>query len=325
MKAAVYAKAGSPEVFEYRDVPDPAPGDHDIVIRVAAISIEGGDLVTRRLVDPPSPTHVPGYAAAGEVVALGAAVTGFRVGQKVASFGFGGSHAELRAVPAATSWVIPDDMDPAQAAASVVGVGTALDALQLGELKADDRVLITGAAGVVGVAAIQIARQAGARVLGTSSSAASLEALKDYGLTDPILLDGRAPLAEKVQAVLGEDGATLLIDNVGGNALTEALDALRKGGRAVLVGAAEGGQKNLDSSTVLLRRLRLTGCFLGPIMGQSPQREMVADAIAMVASGKVRIPVDHVFPLSQAAAAHSRAEERGKLGRVIMVPDSIGG
>ena len=324
MKAAVYAKAGSPDVFEYRDVPDPVAGEGQILVRVEAISIEGGDLISRRLVPPPSPTHVPGYASAGEVVAVGPGVTGFAVGQKVTSFGFGGSYAELRAATAATSWVIPDDMDMAQAAASVVGVGTAVDALSLGEFSGKDTVLVTGAAGIVGIATIQIAAQAGARVIGTSSNPESLQALKPYGLTDAIVLDGGS-LEEKIHAITDGKGVDLLIDNVGGNPLIEALGAVRNNGRAVLVGAAVQSDKGIDPSTILLRRLRVTGCFLGPIMGQSPQREKVGEAIAMVANGSVKIPIDKVFPLSQAAQAHARAEERGRLGRVIMIPDSIGG
>ena len=319
MKAAIYDRAGGPEVLRYVDLPDPTPADDELLVRVEAISLEGGDLLTRQKVDPAAHPYIPGYAASGEVVALGSRVTGFAVGQKVTTFAFQGSHAELRAAPAATSWVVPDGMDMKTAATIPCGPGTAALALDLGRVAAGETVLVLGAAGGVGLAAVQLARAAGARVIGTGTSAASLEALRPYGLSDAIVVGDR-PVSEQVLSLLGGQGVHLLIDNVGGAALQDAIVAVREGGRAVLVGAFGGFGPFLDTGLVVFRRLTVTGCVLGAVMAEPPIHRLVARVIEQAAAGALAAPIDAVFPLSEAAKAHARAEERGRVGRVVLVP-----
>ena len=165
MKAAVYDHAGGPEVLRYVDLPDPDCPPDGVIIRVEAISIEGGDLINRASTKPPTRSFVPGYAAAGVIETVGNEVTDRTVGQRVASFDFSGSHAELRQVPAARTWVVPDALDFARAAALPISFGTAYHALfDRGALKPGQNVLIQAAAGGVGLAAVQLAHRAGARV-----------------------------------------------------------------------------------------------------------------------------------------------------------------
>ncbi|MFC4595726.1 quinone oxidoreductase family protein [Sphingobium tyrosinilyticum] len=318
MKAAIYDSNGGPRVLRYVDVPDPVAGPGDVLIHVEAISIEGGDLMGRRSVTPGDPPRVKGYVAAGRVMAVGEEVADFQIGDRVTSFAAEGSHAELRAVPATQCWRVPTDMDLPTAAAALVPFGTAGLALKLGGLRGGDVVLVQGASGGVGVAAVQIAHKAGARVLGTGSEAASLEALRVYGLTDPIVTD-TITTNEYVRSLLGQ-GVDLVIDNVGGRAVTIGLKALADGGRLVLVGLFDHDVQPIDPITLLVRRLTVVGCYLGPIIAEPWVRAMIDNMLLRIAAGDLSAPIDRIFPLNQAAAAHERAEARGRIGRVVMVP-----
>lgn len=164
MRAAVIDAGGGPEALRLAELPDPRPGESDVLVRVEAISIEGGDLASRQNGGALRP-HVLGYAAAGTVVEVGRAVEGFDVGQRVTTFAFEGSHAELRVAPAATTFAVPDGLDLGVAAAISCGPGTAALALGLGRLRDTDTVLVTGAAGGVGNAAVQIAVSGATRKL----------------------------------------------------------------------------------------------------------------------------------------------------------------
>src|ERR1700722_13625713 len=183
MKAAVYYENGDPSVLKYEDFPDPTCHPKGIVIRVEAVSIEGGDTLNRgrgALVTHP---HVVGYQAGGEIVEVGSEVTNLKVGQKVATSGAFGSHAELRAVPARSAWVVPDGFDVKLASVMPVAFGTADDCLfEFGHLKAGETVLVQAGASGVGTAAIQLAKRARAKVLATASSDERLEKLKPLGL-----------------------------------------------------------------------------------------------------------------------------------------------
>ncbi len=316
MRAAVFDAGGAPESFRIAELPDPRPGDADVLIRVAAISIEGGDLADRRTGRTRYP-GIPGYAAAGVIVALGRAVSGLRVGQRVTSFAFDGSHAELRVAPAATTFAIPDGLDMGVAAAIPCGPGTAALALQLGNVSSGDTVLITGATGGVGNAAVQIAAAKGARVIGTSRSRERLEKLRPMGLSDAIVIGDR-PTSQQLREMTDGRGADLLIDTIGGDALTDGLLALADGGRAVMVGVIGGFNTPIDAGVLLVHRLTLTGCFLGPVMGEPATRALIEDLLFASAQGRFTVPVDARFAFADIAAAHRHAETAGRVGRVIV-------
>ena len=319
MKAAVYERIGGPEVLHLVERPDPVVAPSEVLIRVKSISIEGGELLMRRMLDPGPDPAIPGYSAAGEVVAVGSAVSGFAPGDKVATFASGGSYAELRATPAETCWRVPEGADILAASAVPTAFGTAGLALRLASVTPGETVLVQGAAGGVGLAAVQMAARAGARVIGTSTSADSLEMLKDFGLDDGIVV-GNGPTDEQVRALLGGRGADVLIDNVGGDGLQTGLQSLEDGGRAVIVALAGQGSPLIDSRYILPHRLSVFGCFLTPVLGEPVVQQIIGQALKDFAEGKLRLPIDKVFPLSEAAAAHSHAEQRGRFGRVFMVP-----
>src|SRR5205807_2241284 len=170
-KAAVYYETGPPDVFRYEDVPGPAAFAGGVVIEVEAISIEGGDPLNRGGGELTSVPHIVGYQCAGTIREVGEGVADRRVGQRVVATMLSGSHAELVAVPALVTWPVADGADIVAAACVPVAFGTADDCLfEFGHLQAGETVLIQAGAGGVGIAAIQLAKQAGATVLATASS-----------------------------------------------------------------------------------------------------------------------------------------------------------
>src|SRR5437762_6121532 len=226
MKAAVYYENGGPQVLKYEDVPDPKCHPKGVVIRVEAVSVEGGDTLNRfrgTLVTHP---HVVGYQAAGEIIEVGSEVKNLRVGQKVATSHAYGSHAERRAVPARSCWAIPDGLDVKPASVIPVTFGTADDCLfEFGRLKAGETVLIQAGASGVGVAAIQLAKRAGARVFATASSDARLDALRPLGLDEGINYT-KDDVVESVMKLTDGKGVNLVVDTVGGSALQGSLLSL---------------------------------------------------------------------------------------------------
>src|ERR1700691_2752292 len=219
MKAAVYYQNGGPEVLKYEDVPDPECHPKGVVIRVEAVSIEGGDTLNRWHGALMSKPHIVGYQAGGEIVQVGAEVTDLKVGQKVTTAFGAGSHAALRAVPARNAWPVPKGFDIKLAAAIPVPFGTADDCLfEFGKLKAGETVLVQAGASGVGVAAIQLARSAGARVFATASSDERLERLKPLGMEAGINYK-TGDLAQRVMQLTGSSGVDLVVDSVGGSTL----------------------------------------------------------------------------------------------------------
>jgi NADPH2:quinone reductase len=306
MKAAVYYETGGPDVFRYEDVPDPTIGSGDVLVQVEAVSIEGGDTLNRLGGALNATPHVVGYQCAGTVVAKGEQVTAFAVGDRVVTVGIDGSHAELRAVPESFAWKIPDQLPTDQAACVPVPFGTADDCLfEFGHLEAGETALIHAGAGGVGIAAIQMAKRAGARVLATASSDDKLERLTELGLDEGI-------------NYRRDD----FVDSVGGATLQGSVRALAYRGRCVTVGdAGRAPAELLDISTLRPNNQSLSGYFLGAELLMSPRpHAMIARHLGDIAQGELRVVIDRAFPLSEAAEAHRYIESRQAFGRVLLTP-----
>jgi NADPH2:quinone reductase len=320
MKAAVYYENGGPEVLRYEDVPDPVCAPDGVLVQVAAISIEGGDTLNRAGGPLFASPHIVGYQCAGTIVQVGDQVTDRTVGQRVVCTMFNGSHAELVAVPALITWPIPDGADLVACACVPVAFGTAHDCcFEFGHLQAGETVLVQAAAGGLGVAAVQLAKRAGATVIGTASSEARLEPLRALGLDHPV--DYSADdWTSKVRALTGGQGVDLAVDSVGGRVLQGSVQCLRYRGRAITVGSAGRDPQPFDISVLSMGNQSLTGVFLGAEMASERARRMIGDLVDEVASGQLTVLVDRTFPLSEAAAAHAFIESRQAIGRVVMVP-----
>jgi NADPH2:quinone reductase len=321
MKAAVYYENGGPDVFRYEEVPDPKCHPKGIVIRVEAVSIEGGDTLNRfrgALVTKP---HIVGYQAAGEVVEVGEEVGTIKVGDKVVTTGAHGSHAELRAVPARTAWVIPPGMDILAASAIPVPFGTAHDCLfEFGRMKKGDIVLVQAGASGVGVAAIQLAARAGAAmVIATASSDVRLEKLKPYGLTHGINYQ-RDPVAAEVARLTDKHMADVIVDPVGGSTLQTSIDSLAYRGRVSMVGAAGREPMTADVGSMMGGNRSLSGVFLGAEIATDRVHDNIQQLIADVADGSLKVLIDRTFPLKDAADAHRYIESRQAVGRVLLIP-----
>ena len=322
MKAAVYYETGPPSVFKYEDVPDPVCPQDGLLIDVEAISIEGGDTLNRGGGDMPSTPHIVGYQCAGTIREIGPDVSERSVGERVVAVMPFGSHAAIVAVPENAVWLLPENMDIQQAASIPVAFGTADDCLfEFGKLQAGETVLIQAGAGGVGLAAIQLAKRAGATVLATASSDERLERLKEFGL-DHGLNYKTGDFVAEARALTGGRGVDLVVDSVGGKTLQGSLEALRYRGRAISVGHAGRDDTPPDLGMLSAGNRTLTGVFLGAELAIQPERvrAIVAGHIADVASGALRAVIDRAFPLSDAAEAHAYIESRQAFGRVVLVP-----
>jgi NADPH2:quinone reductase len=320
MKAAVYYETGGPEVLRYEEVPDPECHRKGVIVRVEAVSIEGGDTLNRLGGYMASKPHVVGYQAAGEIIEVGSEVTNLKVGQKVVTTGNWGSHAELRAVPARTAWVIPDGFDVKKAAAIPVPFGTADDCLfEFGKLKAGETCLIQAGASGVGVAAIQLAKRAGARVLATASSDERLERLKALGLDEGINYK-REDVVKEVRRLTDNKGVDVVVDSVGGPTLQGSILSLAHRGRCSTVGQAGRDPMKMDVGYLMGGNRSLTGVFLGAEMGTDRVHNNIQRLIDEAARGELQVILDREFPLSEAAAAHAYIESRQAVGRVLLIP-----
>ncbi|HWB66596.1 MAG TPA: zinc-binding alcohol dehydrogenase family protein [Mycobacteriales bacterium] len=322
MKAAVYYETGSPDVFRYEDVPDPEPGPGELLVAVEAVSIEGGDTLNRLGGEMTAVPHIVGYQAAGTVLRCGNGVTGFAAGDRVVTVGLNGSHAEQRVVGQGFAWQLPDGLATNEAACIPVPFGTAHDCLfEFGRLQPGETVLVHAGAGGVGTAAIQMAKQAGARVLATASSDDRLARLEPLGLDAGINYVEHDFVAECRRLTDGR-GADVIIDSVGGSNLPRSLAALAYRGRCITVGdASRTVRDGLDISTLRPNNQALIGYFLGAELFLGTRAHaMVAAQIEAVATGDLKVVIDRTFPLAEAADAHRYIESRQAFGRVLLVP-----
>jgi NADPH2:quinone reductase len=320
MKAAVYYETGAPDVLRYEDVPDPACYPGGVLIDVEAISIEGGDTLNRAGGEMTSKPHIVGYQCAGTIREVGEGVEDRHVGQRVVATMISGSHAAMVAVPSIITWPVPDGADLVAAACVPVAFGTADDCLfEFGHLQPGETVLIQAGAGGVGLAAIQLAKRAGATVLATASSDDRLERLREFGMDHGINYS-ESGWVDAVRAATSGRGVDLVVDSVAGKVLAGSLQSLAYRGRCITVGSAGRDAQPIDVSVLMMGNNSLTGVFLGAEIVNERTRDMIGRHIADVAAGDLRVVVDRTFPLADAAAAHAYIESRLAVGRVVLVP-----
>ncbi|WP_439029070.1 quinone oxidoreductase family protein [Gordonia terrae] len=316
MKAAAYQRNGEPDVLTIHDIADPVVGPATVLIRVAHAALQGGDLLSRRNTPPPGDTpHVVGYQASGVVEAVGAEVAGLRPGDRVAGFAFAGSHAELFAVGDNHAYPVPDGLDLSVAAAVPVEFGTAHDGLfEYGRLKPGETVLVRGAAGGVGIAAVQLAHQAGARVIAVAATSERLNRIAELGADH--LIDYEAEdVVERVKALTNGRGADLVLDMAGGDPL---FGACAFKGRYGLVGASGGTSTKFGFEDLSLQSLTVFSFVYGKEMGTPRARGVIAELMARAAVGELTMPVERSFSLADAGEAHAFAEKARPLGRVLL-------
>jgi NADPH2:quinone reductase len=322
MKAAAIHENGGPEVLRYEEVPDPDCPDGCVVVDAEAISIEGGDLLARAGGELPTVPHIVGYLSAGTISEVAAGVEGRAIGDRVVALNAAGSHAAKRAVPAAMTWPIPAGLDAARAACVPVAFGTAYECLfSAGNLAEGQTALIHAGAGGVGMAAVQLAKLAGATVIATASSDEKLKRLRALGLDHPINYAAES-FVERIDQLTDSRGADVVLDSIGGQNLIDSIGVLAYRGRLVSVGVAARAGSQVEARSLWTRNNSLHGVFLGGALLSEYARvhPMIADILERVAGGELRVEIDRSFPLSDAAAAHEYAESRKAFGRVIITP-----
>jgi len=323
MRAIVCEAHGPPEALVLRgDVPVPEPGPGELRIRVRAAGVNFPDsLVIQNLyqVQPPLPFS-PGSEAAGTVDAVGAGVTGFAVGDRVAAMTIHGAFAEAVTVPAGRVVPVPDGMDFETAAGFTMAYGTSYHALkQRAGLAPGETVLVLGAAGGVGLAAVELARAMGARVIAAASSDAKLALARSRGADDAINY-AEADLRAAVRDLTGGRGVDVVYDPVGAGLAETAFRTLAWQGRYLVVGFAGGTIPSLPLNLPLLKGSSLVGVFWGAFVKNEPMRhrENVAELYRWYAEGRLKPHVSRRFSLEEAPQAIRWIMDRKADGKVVV-------
>jgi NADPH2:quinone reductase len=293
-----------------------------VLIDVKAISIEGGDVLNRAGGEMPATPHIVGYQCAGIIREAGANAADRKPGDAVVAIMPFGSHASVVAVNPLATFPVPAGMDIAQAACIPIPFGTADDCLfEFGRLQKGETVLVHAGAGGVGLAAIQLAKRAGATVVSTASSDERLERLKEFGMDKGVNYRS-GDWVQQVRNATGGRGVDLVVDSVG-TTLEGSIEAAGYRGRVVSVGNAGRAEgRMIDITTMSQMNKSLTSVFFGGEMMMNPgrARPMVESLIRDVATGALRVVIDRTYPLSEAADAHAYIESRQAFGRVVLVP-----
>lgn len=321
MHAVVMHQRGTADVLHYESVPTPQPAPAEVLLRVHAATVNHTDLFHRTgqfFIQKELP-HILGMDVAGEIVALGAGVTGWSVGDRVvATFeALGrerdGAYAEYTTVPAQQLQRIPDRLDYSAAASIGLAFTTAWIALfGAGNLAADERVVIHAASSGVGTAALQIARWKGAQVIAISDGDKA-ERLRSLGAD--LVIDRRAnDLAAQVAAATGGHSATLVLDMVGRATLQGSIEILGRRGRIVCVGTLSGDLAEINVMDLIMKGGTIRGSF------DVIQPADFATILQLFADGTFQPVIDSVLPLSAARAAHERIEARQAFGKIVLAP-----
>lgn len=323
MKAIVCKAFGPVEDLVLEEVPDPVPGPGQLVIDVHAAGVNFPDGLTVRgayQVKPPRP-FTPGNEVAGVVSALGDGVAGFALGQRVVATCSLGGFAQKVAVDAAAALTIPEEMDFATASGFMLVYGTSLHALAgRGRIKEGETLLVLGAAGGVGLAAVEIGAALGARVIAAASSDEKLALAKAHGASVGINY-ATADLKAELKRLVPE-GVDVAYDPVGGGLTEAAVRGLAWRGRLLVVGFAAGDIPKLPLNLLLLREAEAIGVFWGSFIQRYPAEHArnVAQLMAWYNEGKVRPHIGARFPLSQTRDALALVMGRGALGKVVIEP-----
>jgi NADPH2:quinone reductase len=323
MKAVVCEAFGGPEVLALREVPDPPPpAAGEIQVRIGARGVQYVDvlMLAGKYQFRPDPPFIPGNEAAGVVAAVGSGVPDFRVGDRVMSRHTLGACAELGNAKAALCFKVPDGMSIEHAGVFRGAYGTAYHALlQRGRLAAGEWVLVHGAAGGIGIAAIQVAKLFGARVIATASTDTKRAACLDEGADHAI--DYRTGFVDQVKALTGGRGVDIVYDPIGDKVADESLRCLAFGGRLLILGFLGGGPTSIRSNYLLIKGIDAIGVRSGALAEANPQL-VIANMKALTelaGQGKLTPRISHRFRLDQATEALQAVIDRAVIGKAVVV------
>jgi putative PIG3 family NAD(P)H quinone oxidoreductase len=328
MHAITIPEPGGPEALVWAEVPDPVPGEGEVLVDVVASAVNRADLLQRQgsYDPPPGSSRYPGLECAGRISELGPGVAGWAVGDEVCALLAGGGYAEKVAVPVGQLLPVPEGVEPATAAALPEVVCTVWsNVFMISHLRPGETLLVHGGASGIGTMAIQLAKAVGARVAVTAGGPGKLARCAELGAD--ILIDYREQdFVEEIRKATDGAGADVILDIVGAKYLSQNVRALATNGRLAVIGLQGGRKAELDLNALMTKRAAITGTSLR----SRPHAEKAAIIAAvkehvwpLVSSGRVRPVVDRTLPLSEAAEAHRYVESGTHIGKVLLVSPTV--
>lgn len=323
MKQIHYDAPGGPDVLQLVEAFRPQPGPGEVLIEVHYAGVNRPDVIQRSGNYPPPPGSSPvlGLEVAGTIAALGAGVEGWRVGEAVAALTPGGGYAEYCIAPVGQLLPIPAGLGLAEAAGLPENWFTVWHNLvDLGRLKAGERLLVHGGAGGIGLAAIQLGKLLGAEVFATAGSADKLDVCREFG-ADWAINYRQEDFVSRVREITAKTGVDVILDMVGAPYMQKNLSLLRQDGRLVLIAFLQGSRTEFDFMNVMMRRLTITGSTMRP--RTQAEKTMIRDTLLQkvwpaITAGRVRTRIHQIFPLAAAAEAHRLMESSGHMGKILL-------
>ena len=331
MKALLSKQVGGPDTLSLEDVPVPEAKEGELLVRVLACGINYPDvlIIEDKYQFKPDRPFAPGSEICGEVLAFGPGVSGWAEGDRLICVTGHGGLCEQMTVPADRSFRLPEGADPVQGAALLMTYATTIHGLvDRGRLQAGQTLLVLGAAGGVGLAAVEIGKALGARVVAAVSSEDKAQAARDAGADETLIYD-RAPfdkaqsraLADRFKQAVGGDGADVIYDPVGGDYCEPALRSIGWEGRYLVVGFPAGIPR-LPLNLTLLKSCDVCGVFWGAFARRDPQRnaQHVAQLMDWWREGKITPRIDREYPLAQGGEAIQWLASRKAIGKIVVTP-----
>jgi NADPH2:quinone reductase len=304
----------------------PEPGKGEVLIKVAAAGVNRPDVLQRQGLypAPKGASDLLGLEVAGKILALGAGVTGFKLGDEVAALVNGGGYAAFCVAPQTATLPKPPGLSFVEAAALPEGAFTVWhNVFERGELKPGDWLLVHGGASGIGTTAIQMGRLMGAHVITTVGSDAKVVACQALGATRAINYH-KEDFVEAVREATGGRGANVILDMVGGSYIERNLRAAAEDASIVQIAFLQGSKVEIDLMRLMLRRLTLTGSTLraqGPEAKARIARSLKEQVWPLIAQGEFKPVIDSTFKLEEAARAHHRIDDPGHIGKIVLVAD----
>ncbi len=323
MKAVVFDKPGDESVLKIGEAADPKAAPGQLLIRVKYAGLNRADLMQRQGFYPPPPgaSEIMGLECAGEVAAVGAGVSGWRVGERAMALLAGGGYAELAAVDSGSAMKIPAAMSDEEGGAfSEVFLTAFLNIFMLGEAKSGDSVLVHGGGSGVGTASILLCKEAGVRSIVTAGNDAKCEQCLKLG-ADVAINYNSGPFPAAVKTATNGRGADVILDSIGAAYLGPNLEALAHSGRLVLIGLMKGARTEIDLTAVLRRHLKV----MGSTLRTRPEKEKAQIVAALLArfgaaleAGRLRPPIYKVVPMVNVAEAHRMMAASEHFGKIVL-------
>jgi NADPH:quinone reductase len=303
------------------DIPAPQPAPGEVLLQIAACGLNFADLLMAKgsYQDTPPPPFTLGMEVCGTVIAQGEGVTSPAVGARVAVFGGQGGMAEMGVFPAALCRAVPDSMTAEVAAGFMVAYGTSHLALtRRARLKKGETLLVLGAAGGVGLTAVEIGKAMGARVIAVARGADKLAVARSAG-ADHVIDSDTQDIKAAVKAL---GGADVVYDPVGGDAFKAALGACRPEARVIVIGFASGDVPQVPANILLVKNITLIGFYWGGYLKFAPDAlsDSLAELLGWLAEGRLHPHISHVLPLDRAAEALDLMRSRASTGKVVITP-----